>query len=181
MQDSFEANWDGSLCADTLEEEQLHTQGLQIVQEYYEDHRDRPVEVLGTDVRLTGETGGQAFVAVADLLLSPEPGRLTAVRLVTSRSPLGPAQLAEDVSAQLLWLLVQEWPAEGPLERRVVYQAFRKRTEYEVVLTDEEAEYARHDLVSRIARIHRETTFEPHKGKYCRWCRSRARCPAWQH
>lgn len=179
LQDTFEANWDGSLCADSLEQEQLHAQGLKMLQEYHARHLSDDNRVLATDLRLTGQIGEQTFVAVADLVLSPEPGQVSFIRLTTSRSPLGSGQLAREVSAQLLWLLAQDHPLVDVHARRVVYEALRKPAEHEVSLTDEEEQYARRDIASRVARIHRETTFEPIKGKHCRWCRSRARCPAW--
>ncbi|MHB8997262.1 MAG: PD-(D/E)XK nuclease family protein [Armatimonadota bacterium] len=179
MQDSFEANWDGSLCADSLEEQRLHAQGRKILLDYHTRTVTRQTEAHATDVRMTGQIGEQTFVAVADLLLSPEPGQVSFVRLTTSRSPLGPTQLAKDVSARLLWLLAQEHPLQGAVDRRVVYEALRKPAEHEVLLTPDEEQHARRDIASRVARIHRETAFEPSKGKQCRWCRSRARCPAW--
>lgn len=177
--DGFEAHWDGSLCADALEEEQLHAQGLQMLREYHEDHAGLPARLIGTDVRLEGRLGEQAFVAIADLVFSPEPGRVEYQRLVTSRSPLGPAQLAQDISAQLLWLLAHDQHAAEPTEVTVSYYALRKRKAYEVALLPEEADYVRREIISRVARIRREADFTPQKGKYCRWCRARARCPAW--
>ena len=181
MLDSFEAHLDSSLCSDTLEERQLHSQGQKILKGYQTPTDGRKTDLLSTDVRLTGQIGEQNLVAVTDLLLSPEPGQARFVRLTTSRSPLGPAQLAKDVSARLLWLLAQEYSLEGVVDRRVIYETLRKSAEHEVSLTGEEEQHARRDIASRVARIHRETAFEPSKGKHCRWCRSRARCPAWPH
>jgi hypothetical protein len=152
-----------------------------MLQEYWDDHQGEETAVVGTDVRLTGALGDQSFVAVADLMLRPEAAGLRYIRLVTSRSPMGPAELAKDVSAQLLWLLAHDQPADEAGEPIVSYRALRKRKEYQVTLSTEEAEYAHHAVVSRVARIHRVTEFTPCKGKYCRWCRSRARCPAWRH
>lgn len=176
--DGFEAHWDGSLCTDALEEEQLHAQGQRMLRDYHEDHATA-VTVLGTDVRLEGVLAEQRFVAVADLVLSPAAGQVHYQRLTTSRSPLGPAELAKDISAQLLWLLAHHQPTEAPITVTVSYYALRKRKEYEVVLTPEEADYCRREVISRVARIHRDVAFTPQKGKHCRWCRSRARCPAW--
>lgn len=85
--EAFEAHWDGSLCADALEEEQLHDQGRRMLDDYYADHVAAGGEVLGTDRRLAGEIEGQALVAVADLVLAPAPGEEQVLRLVTSRSP----------------------------------------------------------------------------------------------
>lgn len=177
--DGFEAYWDGSLCVDALEEEQLHAQGQRMLRDYHEDHAGDAARVLATDVRLEGMLGEQRFVAVADLILSPERRRVEYQRLVTSRSPMGSAELAKDISAQLLWLLAHDQPVDESVEVTVSYHALRKRKTYEVILTTEEAQQVRREIVSRVARIHRETAFTPQKGKYCRWCRSRARCPAW--
>lgn len=174
---AFEAHWEGELCADALEEEQLHRQGLKILQEYHEDQAGRVVTVRGSDQRLTGVLAGQQFVAVADVVLEAEVGEVEYRRFVSSRNPLGPAELARDVSAQLFWLLAQQ---QAIVPRRVCYYALRKRKAYEVVLTAEAAAYAEHEIGSRVARIHREEAFAPRKGKYCRWCRSRARCPLWR-
>lgn len=178
--DAFEAHWEGDLCADALEEEQLHSQGRRMLQEYAEDHQAESAAVVGTDVRLTATLGDQTFVAVADLVLRSELGVLQYLRFTSSRSPLGPAELAKDVSARLLWLLAHDQQADDAGEPTVSYYALRKRKAYEVVLSADEAEYARHDIISQVARIHREGEFDPRKGKYCRWCRSRARCPAWR-
>lgn len=177
--EAFESAWDGSLCADGLEEKQYHAQGQRMLRDYCDDLVANPVRLLGTDVRLEGQLSEQVFVAVADLLLSPAPGQITCQRLVTSRSPLGTVQLAQDLSAQLLWLLAHGHPFGEPAAVTVSYYALRKRKAHAVVLTPEAAEQARHEIVSRVARLHRETDFAPHKGKPCRWCRSRARCPAW--
>lgn len=178
---TFEQHWEGELCADALEEEQLHRQGLQMLRDYYTDQATARTEFVAADLRLSGFLGEQAFVAVADLVLAPGPEREQYMRLVTARHPPGPAELAQDVSAQILWLLVRERQSVVPPEARtVLYYALRKRKAYEVTLTDDQAAYLRHDLESRIARIHRDAAFEPHKGQYCRWCRSRARCPAWR-
>jgi CRISPR/Cas system-associated exonuclease Cas4 (RecB family) len=178
--DSFEAHWEGELCADALEEQQLHDQGLRMLQDYHADHVTEAVEVQATDLRLTGKIGAQAFIAVADVVLAGENGGEDYYRFVTSRSPLGSEQLAQDISAQLLWLLMQDQLDEITGKRRLLYYALRQRKSHEVTLTAEQEAYVRHDITSQVARMHRETDFDPRKGKYCRWCRSRARCPAWR-
>jgi CRISPR/Cas system-associated exonuclease Cas4 (RecB family) len=173
---TFEQHWEGSLCADAVEEEQLHEQGLQMLRDYYEAHRTDEAEIVATDLRLTGRVGDQEFVAVADVVRSPGPERVEVYRFVTSRRPLGEAELAADISAQLLWLLAREHFAAP----RVLYYALRQNRAREVVLSPDEEEYLRRDLASRAARIRREREFSPRQGRYCRWCRSRAKCPVWR-
>ena len=173
---AFERHWEGHLCADAVEEEQLHDQGLQMLRDYHAAHSAEQVIVEATDLRLTGKVGEQEFVAVADLVLRREPEGLEAYRFVTSRRPLSAKELPKDISAQLLWLLVKENLGKA----RVLYYALRQGQVREVALSPDEEEYLRRDLVSRAARVRREREFQPQKGRYCRWCRSRAKCPLWR-
>ena len=176
--DSFEAHWQGELCADSLEEEQLHEQGPQMLRDYHADHCADDVEVVATDQRLEAMIGDQAFLAVADVVLrtagvSPA---LQIIRFVTSRRPASEEELTEDLSAQLLWLLAREH-YDDP---EVLFHALRQRRAREVVLAPDREAYLRRDLASRAARLYREREFTPVKGKYCRWCRVGKRCPLWQ-
>lgn len=176
--DAFESNWQGNLCTDSLEEEQLHEAGLLMLTEYYVDHEHDRVPIIGTDLRITGNIGDQAFVATADVVLGSEECR-DLYRFATSRHPLTGGELAKDVSAQVLWLLAHDTYA-GESDVRIWYYALRSRRGYQADLDDDTAAHVRHELASRVARILRERDFEPQKGKHCRWCRSRSRCPAWQ-
>ncbi|MEN6546071.1 MAG: PD-(D/E)XK nuclease family protein [Armatimonadia bacterium] len=177
--DAFDTHWEGDLCTDSLEEEQLRDQGLLMLTEYHLDHVHDALEAAATDLRLEGSLGDQAFVAVADLVLQSGACR-DYYRFATSRHPLTGGELQKDLSAQLMWLLAHDQPMEAGTNLRVLYYALRARRAYEVVLDAEQAEYARRDFASRAARLHREADFAPNKGKHCRWCRSKSRCPAWR-
>ncbi|MBU0608262.1 MAG: PD-(D/E)XK nuclease family protein [Armatimonadetes bacterium] len=177
LRDSFEAHWQGDLCTDSIEEEQLHEQGLQMLQDYHDDHRAQPVEVLATDRRLEATLEGQAFVAVADVVLSCAE-EVRVLRFVTSRRPLTEDQLRDDLSAELLWLLAHE--SSPAAEPQVLFYSLRQRRAREVTLDPDHVAHIRHELGSHAARLYREHDFAPVKGKYCRWCRVRNRCPLWQ-
>ncbi len=203
--DSFEAHWQGDLCADSIEEQQLHDQGRRMLQDYYDDHRGDTVEVVATDQRFEGAIEGQAFVAVADVVLQPHAGGPEVVRFVTARRPPDEDQLRADLSAQVLWLLAHERydtnsgsgdrvgasipsrvgarvptraTTDAPL--RILFHSLRQRLSHEVLLSPEEADLARRDLAARAARLYREHDFAPVKGSQCRYCRVRHRCPQWQ-
>ncbi|MCE5239418.1 PD-(D/E)XK nuclease family protein [bacterium] len=195
--DSFEAHWQGDLCADSIEEQQLHDQGRGMLQDYHDDHRGDTVEVVATDQRFEAAIEGQAFVAVADVVLQPHDGGREVVRFVTARRPLDEDQLRADLSAQVLWLLAHEHYDTSPdlpsrvgarvLTRadtdaplRVLFYSLRQRLAHEVVLSPEQADLARRDLATRAARLYREHDFAPVKGSQCRYCRVRRRCPLWQ-
>lgn len=183
LRDSFLAHWQGELCADSVEEQQLHDQGLQMLQDYHDAQRGRPVEVLATARRMEASLEGQAYVAVADVVLRPPGEAVQVVRFVTARQPLPAEKLAEDLGARLLWLLAHETGAGGvaPGEPpRVLFHALRRREAQEVVLPPEAVTRFRRELASHAARLHREHEFAPVKGKHCRRCRVRNRCPAWQ-
>jgi hypothetical protein len=174
----FTRHWDGSLCTDTLQEQQLQRQGLQFLHQYQAAEADSEATLLATDLRLTGDLDGQSFVAVADLVLRPPAGAPQVLRLVTSRSPLTAAQLVEDLSAGLLWLLAHEhFP--GPEPPQVGTYDLRKNLFRQVTPTPEQADYLRRRLASEVARLRREQEFAPRKGTHCRWCRSKAVCPLW--
>ena len=176
---AFERHWDGRRCADSLEEQQLHAAGLEMLAAYHAAHAAEAVTVLATDVRLTGQVAGREFVAVADLVTKPVAGEVAVTRFVTSRRPLSSAELATDISAQVLWLLAtSRYGEDGAV--RVLYYALRQGRAREVSLDAEQAAYLRQDLAARVGRIHREEEFAPRKGSYCRWCRSRSRCPLWR-
>jgi len=175
----FEDHWDGRRCADSLEEQQLHAAGLEMLVAYHAAHAAEALTVLATDLRLTGQVAGREFVAVADLVTGPVEREVTVTRLVSSRRPLSAAELGTDISAELLWLLATtRYGEDGAV--RVLYYALRQGRAREVSLDAEQAAYLRQDLAARVGRIHREEEFAPRQGSYCRWCRSRSRCPLWR-
>lgn len=178
LRECFERHWDGSRCADALEEQQLYRAGHEMLERYHAAHVDDSRRLVAHDLRLTGTAGGQELVAVADLVLQGEGTDLDVIRFVTSRRPLSEAELAEDLSAQLLWLLVNQH--FGGDSSRVLYYALREGRSRPVVLDQGQVARLREDLAARVGRIHREEEFAPRKGPYCRWCRSRTGCPLWQ-
>lgn len=174
----FEQHWDGRRCVDALEERQLHRAGHEMLERYHAAHVSDARRLVAHDLRLTGTAGGQQLVAVADLVLQGQVANPDVIRFVTARRPLSEAELAQDLSAQVLWLLAQEhFHDHSP---RVWYHALRQGRSREVVLDQAQATRLREDLAARVGRIHREEEFAPRKGPYCRWCRSRAGCPLWQ-
>lgn len=181
LADGFEARWQGELCTDSMEERQLHEQGLQMLQDYYADHCQDTVEVVATDHRFEGVVEGQAFVAVADVIVATVDGA-DVVRFSTSRRPESAKELAEAPSARLLWLLAHESPPTGTDQAtlRVLYYALRLRSAREVVQSPDQAAGFRAELAAQARRLYRDSEFAPIKSKACRWCRVRSRCPLWQ-
>ncbi len=230
--ESFSAHWRGELCADSLEEEQLYEQGLQMLQNYYADHCQDKALVLATDLRMEHIIAGQSLVAVADVVLGGSADIDTAskllcqkqmqtmseqsydeenakpassqkkklacasfqlsadeiyvLRFVTSRRPLSAKELAEDLSAQMLGLLAHMHfcsvppPSINAPRLRVLFYALRQRRARDLELTSAQFAHIEHSLSIRLQRLYAEREFPPVKGKYCRWCRVRRRCPIWQ-
>lgn len=178
---AFDRHWDGSLCKDSVEEERTRRTGLLLLEKYHADQAHAERVVIATDRRYEGEVGGQRFVAVADVCLEDAESTHIVRRFVSSRYPLSETELAKDISARLLFILAHDNTSAELHDRlRITYYALRQSRERPVLLSSEEVEYARRDILSRSARIHRETEFTPVKGKHCRWCRSQDRCPLWQ-
>ena len=168
----FQQNWDGKACRDSREEEDLRRDGLRMIAAHYAS----PLELQGpprVDVRLEAEIGGQAFVAVADLV---DTGGSFAARFTTSRRPPSPGQLAQETSWTVLALLARS--VEGVASVRMV--DLRGNRNLELALDASQEREAVEAICATAARIDADRAFEPVTGKHCRWCRSRKDCPAWR-
>jgi len=177
---SFEELWEGELCADTMEEQNLHRQGRQILTDFAASWvADNPT-ARHADLSLSGEIEGVKFAAVADLVFPAEAdgGPLRIVRLNSSRRPPTEPELAHDISAGLLLLLCEQHFSPEPVW--VGYYCLRPGKLRQVEIAPEQVDYVRRDLRSRAGRMRREKDFPPRKGKYCRWCRARSRCEIWK-
>jgi len=184
----FEDNWDPKLCADSLEEEQLHADGVAMLAAYHSHESnesgwkpDLPTgetDVADVDLRMEVAIGGERFVAVADRVDELSDGGLRLVRFTSSRQPPSPGELAKDTSALLL-LLVANHHFAGR-EVQVAYYALRPGRLIAPDITREALKQFQKRILRRAAIMRRDTEFEPRKGKQCRWCRSRSQCPIWQ-
>ncbi len=186
----FEQNWEGELCADSLEEEQLHSEGVQILEAYHQTHKNQPNEAIASDMRFEDEIAGHRFVAVADRVDQAEDGTITLLRYKSSHRPPSPAELAKDISAGLLLLLGQAHFADQDLSAEAALAAktdcqvavYALRPGRLVVAPIDQAQ--RNSLQERIINlahsIRQAQQFPTNKGRHCRWCRSQARCPAWR-
>ena len=171
---AFEAAWDGTACRDSKEEEDLHRDGLRMVQE----HHAQPAAVEGAvqvDVRLEGELEGFRFVAVADVLAVTPP---VALRFVTSRKPPPQAQLVEEPGWRLLYLLARERPGAAGTVGTMADLRHGKLVQF--ALDPAQRGLAVAELTRVAGRIRTERAFGPNRGTHCRWCRSRSDCPAWR-
>jgi len=186
----FEDNWEGGLCADSLEEEQLHSEGIEILQAYYEAHKDQADRTIACEMRFEGEIAGHRFVAVADRVEQADDGIVTLLRYKSSRRPPGPAELAQDISAGLLLMLGQAHFADEDLsgeaaltaQARCQVAVYALRPGRLVVAPINESGLAclREQTINLAEQVRQTQDFSTNKGRHCRWCRSRGQCPAWQ-
>lgn len=172
----FEDAWDGSACADSLEEEQLHAQGLRMLREYLASVARRSVEVLEVDLRMEIERGGHRFVSVADAVLREPDGGVNALRWLSTRRPPSVNDISDSTGWGLLFACVEEhFPGE---DVSVTMYSLRRGSGHRVRFNDEELE-ALVRRATRVAdRIRVATEFPCVTGAHCRWCRARSRCPA---
>ena len=173
----FEPSWEGELCADSLEEERLHSEGVAMLQAYHQMHKDEPNQAIASDLRLTGELDGYSFVAVADRVDRADDGTVTLLRYNSSRRPPSPGQLAEDLSAGLLLLLGQTHFRDSVC-RTAVY-ALRPGRLVVAAIGCSQLATLRDRLVNIAEAVRGAQQFPTDVGRHCRWCRSRAQCPAW--
>ncbi|MBD3292191.1 MAG: DUF2800 domain-containing protein [Armatimonadia bacterium] len=172
----FEDAWDGSACADSLEEERLHRQGMKMLREYYEVVQKRNAEALEIDLRMEVERGGHSFVAVADAVMREADGGVNAIRWLSTRKPPSVNDIYDSTGWGLLFACVQErFPDE---DVSVTMYSLRRGSGHRVRFSEDELE-ALVRRATRVAdRIRVATEFPCVTGMHCRWCRARSRCPA---
>jgi hypothetical protein len=172
----FAERWDGSLCADSLEEERLAARGRKMLAEYHARRADEPCEVIATDERLEMEADGHGFVAVADVVLREGDGGLNALRWLTTRKPPGLEELAQSTSWALLFMAARErWPDE---DLSVTMYSLRRQAGHRIRYEEHQLKPLLRRLTRAAGRIRVATEFPARTGPQCRWCRARARCPA---
>ena len=175
--DAYEEAWDGSLCRDSREEEDLHKQGREMLRR----HWDNPVPASGpiqTDVRMSDEIQGHRLVAVADLVIA-EPSAV--VRFTTSRRPPSPGELQSNLSWGVLYLMALRslaTPEAPSADMACLMVDLRKTRAVAVQMSEEERGSLEARTVGLARDIRREREFPPVTGQHCRWCRSREDCTA---
>lgn len=172
----FEDAWDGSACADSLEEERLHAQGLKMLRDYHGAGVGRDAEVLDVDVRMEAQLGDHRFVAVADIVTRERDGGVNAIRWLTTRKPPSLNDIYDSTGWGILFACVLEnFPGE---DISVTMYSLRRGSGHRVRFSEDElAALVRR--ATRVAdRIRVATEFPCVTGIHCRWCRARSRCPA---
>ena len=172
----FEAAWEGSLCADTLEEEQLHAQGRRMLSEYHAQHQAEPVRAIANDLRLEAGIGEHRFVAVADRVDEAEGGLLTLLRYRTAREVPGPRALGREASVALL-LLGGEAHFARPAQVGVC--AVRRGQLVLAEISDAQRTEWEARLAAQAEALRQARAYPTRVGRHCQVCRSRAQCPAW--
>jgi hypothetical protein len=176
MEAVFEDAWDGSACADSLEEERLHAQGLKLLRDYHQSASDRGGEVLEVDLRVEAELGDHSFVAVADAVMREADGGVNAIRWLSTRKPPSVNDIYDSTGWGILFACVQDhFPDE---DISVTMYSLRRGSGHRVRFSEDElAGLVRR--ATRVAdRIRVATEFPCVTGQHCRWCRARSRCPA---
>jgi hypothetical protein len=172
----FEDAWDGSACADSLEEERLHSQGMKMLREYHGGQVGASAEVLEVDHRMEVELGDHRFVAVAGGVMRESDGGVNAVRWLSTRKPPSLNDIYDSTGWGILFACVQEhFPDE---DVSVTMYSLRRCSGHRVRFSEDElAGLVRR--ATRVAdRIRVATEFPCVTGMHCRWCRARSRCPA---
>ena len=172
----FEDAWDGSACADSLEEERLHSQGLKMLREFHGASVGRRAEVLETDFRMEAELGGHRFVAVADVVMREPGGGVNAIRWLSTRKPPSVDDMYDSTGWGILFACVlQHFPGE---DVSVTMYSLRRGSGHRIRLSEDELEGLVRRATRVADRIRVATEFPCVTGMHCRWCRARSRCPA---
>ena len=172
----FEDQWDGSACADSLEEERLHAQGVKLLREYHEAHHGPFPRAIEVDLRMEIELGDHTFVAVADSVMREDDGGINALRWLSTRKPPSVREIFESPGWALLFACARERFADDDVS--VTMYSLRRGSGQRVRFIDDELEPLLRRLTRLADRIRVTTEFPPSTGMHCRWCRARSRCPA---
>lgn len=172
----FEQHWEGELCADSLEEEQLHRQGQEMLRRYHAAHATESARTVALDLRMEVDLGGHRFVAVADRVYQEQGHPLTLLRYKTTRRAPGPGMLAKDLSAALLLLVGEEHFGESA--QAAVY-ALRPQRLVIARLGEAERQAWREQVVQQAGIIRRAREYPTRVGRHCGICRAKRICPAW--
>ncbi|HCU38367.1 MAG TPA: hypothetical protein DGT21_24000 [Armatimonadetes bacterium] len=173
----FKKHFEGALCADAIEESRTEARGLKSLDEFARTWVPEHPTARDTDLRLALTIDGQAFASSADLLFADGAG--TTVMRLNSRRPAPAADdLLAEPSAVLLALAADQ--LEGDRPKCVGYYSLSECKLVPIEIAPDQIDYVRRDLVSRAARMRRETQFAPRKGRQCRWCGARGRCEVWR-
>jgi hypothetical protein len=177
---AFAAHFDGRLCADSREEDELRETGRQVLASYARRlarESDDGVTATVGDLQFEGELEGHRFRATADLVLVAD-GQRDVLRYSMSRKLPTPEELGKDLSVLLLHELAVQRYNDG--RTRVVVEALRHDARVAPDFGDGRREEGLAQLARLAGAVRRAREFPPDKGEHCRWCRSRRRCPAWR-
>ena len=172
----FKQHWEGRLCADSLEEEQLQRQGQEMMRRYHQDHAAETAPTVGLDLRMEADLGEHRFVAVVDRAFQEDGEPLTLVRYKTTRQVPGPGGLAKDVSLALL-LLVGEAHFEEAAQAAVY--ALRPGKLVVAELGQAERRAWGEQFVQQATAVRRARDYPTVVGRHCSVCRCRSLCPYW--
>ena len=174
----FEQHWEGRLCADSLEEEQLHRQGQEMLRKFTAAHEAETARTVALDLRMEADLGPHRFVAVADRVVEEpeEAAPLTLLRYKTTRQIPGPGPLGKDLSLALL-LLVGE--AHFSREAQAALYAVRAGRLVVAEISAAQREVWREQLTVQATAIRRAHDYPTVVGRHCSVCRCRSLCPAW--
>lgn len=174
--DAFESEWDGAACADSLEEERLHSQGIKLLEEYHATHQGAFPRAVEVDMRMEAELGGHTFVAVADAIMREEDGGLNGLRWLSTRKPPSVREIFGGPGWALLFACTRQHFPEADVS--VTMYSLRRGSGQRVRFTEDELEALLRRLTRLADRVRVATEFPAVTGMHCRWCRARSRCPA---
>ncbi len=172
----FEDAWDGSACADSLEEERLRSQGLKMLREFCAGWVADSTETLEVDLRMDVELGDHRFIAVADAVMREADGGVNAVRWLSTRKPPSVNDICDSTGWGIFYACALEhFPDE---DVSVTMYSLRRCSGHRIRFGEDELEKLVRRATRVADRIRVATEFPCVTGMHCRWCRARSRCPA---
>lgn len=172
----FEQHWEGTLCADGLEEEQLHRRGQEMLRRYHQAQTADSASTVALDLRMEADLGEHRFVSVVDYARRAQDQPLTLLRFRTTRQVPGPRKLGQEASIALM-LLVGEAHFGEPAQAGVYGLHPGKLVVAE--LGEGERAAWREQFRQQATTIRRARDYPTVVGRHCSVCRCRSLCPYW--
>ena len=185
--DHFSKNWNSNIWTDEIEERTAFSQGVGMIQRYYQDNRPSDARVIALESRFGIEIAGEndtkhVLSGIIDRIDKTDDG-YEIIDYKTARKM--PSQERVDTDLQLtiyLRAFLERYPAEKKNIDKITVSLYylkhgvklsSKRTEADLEVLDE--------TVLGVVRDIEAKKFDPLLSPLCDWCGFQPVCPLWKH
>lgn len=185
--DHFSKNWNSEIWTDEIEERTAFSQGVGMIQRYYQDNRPSEARVIALESRFGIEINGEnntkhVLSGIIDRIDKTEDG-YEIIDYKTARKM--PSQEKVDTDLQLtiyLRAFLERYPAEKKNIDKITVSLYYLKHGVKLSSTRTEADLKVLDeTVLEVVRDIEAKKFDPILSPLCDWCGFQPVCPLWKH